>query len=180
MLYVSMAERSTCFTDGEFSSIVNAALEKNFLEITSFTPQQFEAWKSLFLRSKDALVILPTGHGKSLIYQAAPDIASELAARGFRQWEGKSIVLIVTPLLAIIETQVEELNSKNGITAVNLGNVNDENLESHVRNGSYNFLLGTPEVWFKNEKWLQIIRTETYKEKVLFIAADEAHCVPKW
>ena len=95
---------------------------------------------------------MPTGHGKSLIYQAAPYIASELAARGFRQWEGKSIVLIVTPLLAIIETQVEELNSKNGITAVNLGNVNDENLESHVRNGSYNFLLGTPEVWIKNEK----------------------------
>ena len=39
---------------------------------------------------------------------------------------------------------------------------------------------GTPEVWIKHEKWLQIIGTETYKTKVLFIAADEAHCVPKW
>ena len=124
-------------------------LKNNFAGISSFTLQQFEAWESLFLISKDPLVILPTGHRKSLIYQAAPDIASKLAARGFSQWEGKSIVLILTPPLPIIERQVEELNLKNGIKTVNLGNVSDEKLETHVRNGSYNFLLGTPEVWFK-------------------------------
>ena len=39
---------------------------------------------------------------------------------------------------------------------------------------------GTPEVWIKHEKWLQIIGRDTYKKKVFFIAADEAHCVPKW
>ena len=89
-------------------------------------------------------------------------------------------MLIVTPLLAIIESQVEELNLKNGIKTVNLGNVIDVKLETHVGNGSYNFLLGTPEVWIKHEKWLQIIGTDTYKKKVLFITADEAHCVPKW
>ena len=179
-MFVLMAERNTYCTDGEFSSIVNAALKKNFAGISSFTPQQFEAWKSLFLRSKEALIILPTKHGKSLIYHAAPDIASELATRGFSQWEGKSIVLIVTPLLAVIEMQVEELNLKNGVKAVNLGNVSDEKLKTHVRNGSYNFSLGTPEVWIKNEKWLQIIRTDAYRKKMLFIATDEAHCVPKW
>ena len=77
-----------------------------------------------------------------IIYLAAPDIASDLAARGFSQWEGNSIVLIVTPLLATIESQVEELNLKNGIKAVNLGNGSDVKLESHVRNGSYNFFFG--------------------------------------
>ena len=71
-------------------------LKNNFAGISSFSPQQFEAWESLFLISKDALVILPTGHGKSLIYQAVPDIASKLPARGFNQWEWKSIVLILT------------------------------------------------------------------------------------
>ena len=49
-------------------------------------------------------------------------------------------MIIVTPLLAIIETQVEELNLKISIKAVNLGNVSDEKLETHV---SQNFLLGT-------------------------------------
>ena len=52
-------------------------------------------------------------------------------------------MLIVTPLVAIIETQVEELNIKIGIKAVNLRNVSDEKLETHVRNGSQNFLLVT-------------------------------------
>ena len=45
-------------------------------------------------------------------------------------------MLIVTPLLAITESQVEELNLRNGIKAVNLENVSDLKLETHVRNGS--------------------------------------------
>ena len=45
-------------------------------------------------------------------------------------------MLIVTPLIAIIELQVEELNLKDGIKAVNLGNVSDMKLEAHVRNSS--------------------------------------------
>ena len=49
-------------------------------------------------------------------------------------------MIIVTPLLAIIETQVEELNLKISIKAMNLGNVSDKKLETHV---SQNFLLGT-------------------------------------
>ena len=68
---VSIAERNTQCTDGEFSSTVNAALKKNFAGISSFTPQQFEALNSLFLRSKDTLINLPAGHNLS----AAPDIA---------------------------------------------------------------------------------------------------------
>ena len=75
---------------------------------------------------------MPTGHGRPLIYQAAPDVASELEACGFSQWGGKSIVLIVTPILAIIETQGEELNLKIGIKTVNLENVSDEKLEGYV------------------------------------------------
>ena len=49
-------------------------------------------------------------------------------------------MIIVTPLLAIIKTQVEEMNLKISIKAVNLGNVIDEKLTTHV---SQNFLLGT-------------------------------------
>ena len=61
-------------------------------------------------------------------------------------------MLIVTPLLEIIESQVEKLNLKNGIKAVNLGNVSDVKLKTHVRNGSCNFLFETPEVCIKHEK----------------------------
>ena len=88
-------------------------------------------------------------------------------------------MLIVTPLLAHIESKVEELNLKNGIKAVNLGNFSDVKLETHVRNGSYNFLLGTPEVWIKHEKMASDHRNRYVQEKVLFIVADEAPCVSK-
>ena len=71
-----------------------------------------------------------------IAYLAALELASELAARGFSQWEGNGIVLIVTPILAIIESQVEELKFKNRIKAVNLENVSDVKLETHARNGS--------------------------------------------
>ena len=45
-------------------------------------------------------------------------------------------MLIVTPFLAIIESQVKQLNLMNGIKAVTLGNASDVKLETHVRNGS--------------------------------------------
>ena len=81
-------------------------------------------------------------------------------------------MIIVTPLLAIIETQVEELNLKISIKTVNLGNVSDEELETHV---SQKVSFGdAPEVWIKNKKWLQIIKKQIRTRKK-FIAADEPH-----
>ena len=74
---LSMAEsnrRCTC-----------AALQKNFAGISSFTWQQVRSLELIIIsqiKGKHALIILPTGYRKSLSYQAAPDIASELAARG--------------------------------------------------------------------------------------------------
>ena len=59
---------------------------------------------------------------------------------------------------------------------MNIENISDVKLQTHVRHGSCNFLFGMPEVWIKHEKWLQIIGTDTYRKKVLFIAADKAHC----
>ena len=52
---LSMAELNRRCTYGGFFSILNAALQKNFVGISSFTSQQFEAWNlSLFLRSKES------------------------------------------------------------------------------------------------------------------------------
>ena len=71
-----MREQDTQCTDREFSSTVNAALEKNFARVSSFTPQQFESWKSLFVRSKDRLIILPTGHNLRGCTRHCPRVSS--------------------------------------------------------------------------------------------------------
>ena len=67
------------------------------------------------LELRDTFAILPTGHGKFL------DISKELSIKSHKRWQGKRVVLVVTPLISIIKTQVGELQSI-GIEAVNLEN----------------------------------------------------------
>ena len=80
-------------------------------------------------------------------------------------------MIIVTLLLAIIETQVEKLNLKISIKAVNLGNVSDEKLETHV---SQNFLLGTRLKF--GSKMKNVFRSsKQIRTRKKFIAADKPH-----
>ena len=83
----------------KLEAAVNKALKTHFLEINKPTAHHREAWQGIF-QGKDLLVILPTGSGKSRIYQAAPTIATELRKQGFLSAEGKSIILVVTLLVA--------------------------------------------------------------------------------
>ena len=85
-------------------------------------------------------------------------------------------MIIVTPLLAIIETQVEELILKISIKAVNLRYVSDEKLETHVRQ---NFLLGT-RLKFGSKMKNGFRSSKRIRTRKKFISADEPHCVPKW
>ena len=80
-------------------------------------------------------------------------------------------MIIVTPLLAIIETQVEELNLKINIKAVNLGDVSDEKLETHV---SQKFLLGT-RLKFGSKMKNGFRSSKQICTRKKFIAADEPH-----
>ena len=84
---------------------------------------------------------------------------------------------MVTPLVSIIKTQVEELQSI-GIKAVNLAN---EELDAkEVEEGKFNMLFATPETWIKDEKWCAMLKSDYYRSATLLIVADEAHCVPRW
>ena len=124
--------------------------------------------------------ILPTGSGKSLIYQALPDIANVLAAKGVKEFENKSVVVVVTPLLSIMETQIKELTNL-GVPAVNLSDVEENTLiEKEVKEGKFRILFGTPETWIRQEKWYSMLQTTIYQERVLAVVADEAHCLPQW
>ena len=94
----------------------------------------------------------------------------------------KYIVLVVTPLVAMIETQILELQNP-GVKTINLAddeiNVNDET-ENKIKSGQYSILFGTPETWIKQEKWYHMLTSELLEKKTLIIVADEAHCSPQW
>ena len=94
----------------------------------------------------------------------------------------KYVVFVVTPLVAIIKTQILELQSL-GVKAINLAddefNVDDDT-ENKIKLGQYSILLGTPETWIKQEKWYHMLTSELFRKKTLIIVADEAHCLPQW
>lgn len=117
------------------------------------------------LSKKDVLALMPTGGGKSVCYQV-PGI----------QMEG--ICIVVSPLIALMQNQVNELKSK-GIKAIALtGGIAFNELNDLLDNclyGGYKFLYLSP------ERLQQSLIQERIKGmNVNLIAIDEAHCISQW
>jgi len=146
-------------------------LQKNPLDILkhywghdSFKGSQ-EKIISAVLEEKDVLALLPTGGGKSLCFQL-PTMSRE------------GMCIVVSPLIALIQNQVEDLKQKN-IKAIALtgGIPQDEviDLLDNCLYGNYKFLYLSPER-LKQELVLKKIA----EMNVSLIAIDEAHCISQW
>ncbi|PLX05460.1 MAG: RecQ family ATP-dependent DNA helicase, partial [Marinilabiliales bacterium] len=114
---------------------------------------------------KDTLVLLPTGGGKSIIFQV-PALAME------------GICLVVTPLIALMKDQVENLK-KRGIkaTAIYTGLTRHE-IDIILNNciyGDFKFLYISPE-----RLGTEIFRERIKDMNVCLLAIDEAHCISQW
>lgn len=114
---------------------------------------------------------MPTGSGKSLCYQ--------LPALLFR-----GITLVLSPLIALIEDQVQQLKAK-GINAVAL-NSKTSNLERksilkdlHHKTPDIKLLYVTPEL-VSTAHFRSVLETLYKLKKISLIAVDEAHCVSEW
>ena len=121
----------------------------------------------------DALVVMPTGSGKSLCFQ--------LPALAMREESGgEGIGLVFSPLIALMEDQVAALKAK-GIRAefVNSTVGKKERLKRYERlaNGEYELFYATPE---RMEKPDFREALEQVPGGVNLLAVDECHCVTKW
>ncbi|MBN1415882.1 MAG: RecQ family ATP-dependent DNA helicase [Bacteroidales bacterium] len=130
----------------------------------AFRPMQEEIIKSI-LEGKDTLGLMPTGGGKSLTFQVP-----SLAMGG--------ICLVITPLIALMRDQVENLKKKQiKALAVHSGLTREE-IDIALNNciyGDYKFLYLSPE-----RLATEIFRTRVQEMKVNFITVDEAHCISHW
>ncbi len=130
----------------------------------NFWPGQEQAIDAI-LKKKNTLVIMPTGGGKSLIYQL-PGLVMEGAT------------IVVSPLIALMKDQVDFLNSiRVPATFVN-STITPSDIEERlgkVSNGYYKLLFVAPER-FNSPFFLQ----ELKKIKVNLFAIDEAHCISQW
>jgi len=148
--------------------------------LKSFDLNEFKENQSLALKEivngKDVFVILPTGAGKSLIFQAAPLV--------FDYMEGKtsprSIVLVISPLVSLMRDQVNFLMTKN-IKATFLGEEQDsESIKDGVERGEFQIVYGSPETFLANKRWRAMLSGNVYRKNLRLVCVDEAHCISHW
>uniref|UniRef100_A0A8C6SVZ0 DNA 3'-5' helicase n=1 Tax=Neogobius melanostomus TaxID=47308 RepID=A0A8C6SVZ0_9GOBI len=88
-----------------------------------------------------------------------------------RDRETTPIVIIVSPLVALMDDQVAV---KLGISAVKLGE-NDE----EVLNGNYHLVFGSPESWLLNLKWRSMLSSKVYQDNLAGVVVNEVHSFAK-
>jgi len=117
------------------------------------------------LQGQHSLVIMPTGSGKSLIYQI-PALLLE------------GLTVVISPLISLMKDQVDGLVGKNvDATYINssLSRGEREVRYKKIGNGSYKLLYITPER-FRKTDFIEILQ----KRHIDLLAVDEAHCISEW
>jgi ATP-dependent DNA helicase RecQ len=143
-----------------------AILEK-YWGYHAFRPLQREAMEAV-LSGQDSLLVLPTGGGKSLCFQA-PAIASD------------GLAIVVSPLISLMKDQVDTLVG-NGVAAAcynsSLPSEQKSDVARGVREGRFRLLYVAPErlVGDGGDGFLNMLSSRP----VSFIAVDEAHCISQW
>ena len=136
---------------------------KSYFGYTSFRPLQ-ENIISTILQKKDALVLMPTGGGKSMCYQLPALLM-----------EGTTVV--VSPLISLMKDQVESLQA-NGIVARALNSTNDDATKAQLYfeciQGRVKLLYISPEKLMSEMNYL------LRDINISLFAIDEAHCISHW
>jgi ATP-dependent DNA helicase RecQ len=128
-------------------------------------PAQMTAMRAI-LAGKDAVVVLPTGAGKSAIYQVPAALL-------------RGPTLVVSPLLALQQDQIAAIAARTSLGAEAVSSAQTPNQQeqalTRVRSGQARLLFVTPEQLASPE------RLATLRElRPALVAIDEAHCISSW
>ncbi|MBQ4408195.1 MAG: RecQ family ATP-dependent DNA helicase [Bacteroidales bacterium] len=138
---------------------------KKYWGYDGFRPLQEDIIRSVADRNEDTLGLLPTGGGKSIIFQV-PALSKE------------GTCIVITPLIALMKDQVENLRRRNIKAAAVYSGMTSVEIQSSFDScifGDTKFLYMSPER----------LSTEMFVEKlkqmnVSILAIDEAHCISQW
>jgi ATP-dependent DNA helicase RecQ len=139
---------------------------KKYFGYDQFRLEQ-EAIVSHALAQQDALVLMPTGGGKSLCFQL-PALLSE------------GVTIVISPLIALMKDQVDALRA-NGIKAAYLNSTltsaQQDQVLRNIDDGVYKLVYVAPErLMSRNVGFLHFLQ----RVKVSMFAIDEAHCISHW
>ena len=175
-------------SDSQLSQDLLTEALKKFSEKILLKKEQIACLEKLIRDRKDVIGLLPTGFGKSIIYQLLPEIHK---IKGDNQW----VVLVVTPLNAIMTEQAKILNSL-GIRAGILGEDDRPDTrqkkpnssdplspgmpsEKQIKTGEIDIVFGSAEKWLSKE-WQKELKEGNLGKAVSEIAIDEVHVVLEW
>ena len=130
----------------------------------SFRPLQEDIIQAV-LNQEDVLALMPTGGGKSLCFQV-PTLAME------------GICLVVTPLIALMKDQVEQLRHRGIKAEAIFSGMRTREIDITLDNciyGKVKFLYLSPE-----RLETELFQERVAKMKIALIAVDEAHCISQW
>ncbi|KAI1304507.1 hypothetical protein F5Y03DRAFT_172128 [Xylaria venustula] len=155
---------------------IKRALKDRF-RMSGFRHNQLEAINAT-LEAKDAFILMPTGGGKSLCYQLPAVVTS-----------GKTsgITVVVSPLLSLMQDQVEHLKALNIAAATFNGDTTpaakktmmDALKQKHPEH-YFQLLYVTPEMINKSQAFMSCLQCLYNGNKLARLVIDEAHCVSQW
>ena len=137
---------------------------KTYFGYNDFRPLQEEIVQSV-LDGRDTLALMPTGGGKSLCFQVPTMVMGGLC-------------LVITPLIALMKDQVENLRKRDIRAAAIYTGMTYEQQKVALDNcqwGPYHFLYVSPERLESAE-----FRERLARLPICLIAVDEAHCISQW
>lgn len=140
---------------------------QNIFRKKAFRESQLDSVLNI-LRNIDTVILLPTGAGKSFIYQLAGLLMP-------------GITIVIDPIVALMEDQEEGLR-QYGIDRIVTLSSQQENLQSDIRrtqNGEFQFIFQTPER-LQTPAFREALRGLAQTSMVNLAVIDEAHCVSEW
>lgn len=150
-----------------FATTADEALATFFPKIKGFRDCQAGAISRVW-RGRSSLILMPTGMGKSLVYQV-PVLASG------------GIGIIISPLIALMQQQ-SQLLRQAGATVLSLGGADAGEAQRALRGFPWadgaGFLFVSPERAETDGYFEYLVRK--HREHVTLVAIDEAHCISQW
>nr|WP_245915892.1 RecQ family ATP-dependent DNA helicase [Merismopedia glauca] len=139
---------------------------QNIWGYSDFRPPQGEIVRAL-LKQQDALIVMPTGGGKSICFQLPALLQTGLT-------------IVVSPLVALMENQVQELREKGlpaGMLHGELGKSDRAATLKAIESGKLRLLYLSPETLLSKPVWERISQPQV---QINGLILDEAHCLVQW
>ena len=169
------------------SCLHSAVNKSNLYSNINLKPKQTKCLDALYNR-RDTVAVLPTGYGKSLIYQLLPTLLNERNLYEQRRsdevvlYRSSAVILVVSPLNSLVEDQIKKINGSTNLRATFLKTDFSADLsdEPDIKDALFDILFLHPEACLSSKAGFNLLQSVPYQNSVQAIVVDEAHCILEW